>query len=87
MRPCLTVNRYWSRPERPVPNTQPHPEIQDPNNGNKVWARISSALVSAIAQVGLSLKDLGNLGTLNITFDGQNLSSPFQDTLNISMYK
>jgi hypothetical protein len=91
MRPFLTVNRLWSHPERPAPNTQPHSEIPDPNNGNEVWARISSALIDAMWDDNMSsvssLRYLHNQGMLNMTLDGQNLSSPFQVTLNISMHK
>jgi hypothetical protein len=94
MRPYLTACQHWSQPEKPAPNTQPHPGIQDPNNGDKVWARISSALGEAMWDDGtsdanldgLSLGDLDDLGMIKMTLDGQNLS-PFQDTPNISMRK
>jgi hypothetical protein len=62
---------------------------------NKVWARLSSALSSAMwqdynpesEQAVLSLKDLDKLGMINMTLDGQNLSSSLQDTLNTSMHE
>jgi hypothetical protein len=75
MCPYLTAYQYWSRPERSAPNTQPHLEIQDPNNGNGVWALISSALDTAmwdyleVERVVLLRKHLGNLGMINMTFD------------------
>jgi hypothetical protein len=89
MCPYLTAYQHWSRPE---PNVQPHPEIQDPNDGNDCWARISSALASAMwpgnyLEAERGVLSLADLGMINTTLDGQNLSSPFQVTLNISTDK